>query len=160
MGPRATSNRSDPETEIEVKIVFKNKKFLIGGLVIFSAIGFLGLKSFSGAATYYYTVTEVLAKGNSVYGDNVRVEGVVLEGSEKRESAGRLLKFIISDNESTQSIPVVYNGVIPDTFKEGNPVVVEGVLNSDGVFQATTLMPKCPSKYEAEAPEAKQPGSY
>ena len=139
--------------------MFKNKKFFIGGLVIFAAIVFLGLQSFSSAATYYYTVNEVLAKGASVYGDNVRVEGIVLVGSEQREDAGRLLKFIISDTVSLQSIPVVYNGVIPDTFKEGNPVVVEGVLNPDGVFQATTLMPKCPSKYEPEAPEANKSGS-
>lgn len=119
------------------------------------AVGYLGYTSFAGAATYYYRVSEVLAKGNEVYGDNIRVEGQVVTGSVQKESAGRLLKFSISDDEGKKNIAVVYNGVIPDTFTEGNPVVVEGVLSADGVFQATTLMPKCPSKYEPEQP--KQP---
>jgi cytochrome c-type biogenesis protein CcmE len=47
-----------------------------------------------------------------------------------------------------ESLPVIYQGVVPDTFKVGNEVVVEGTLKSNGIFQAYTLMPKCPSKYE------------
>ncbi len=128
--------------------MFKKKRFLIGGIIILLALGYLGYTSFAGAATYYYKVNEVLAKGSSVIGSNLRVEGHVPLDSVVRESAGRLIKFPITDNTSGQSIPVVYQGVVPDTFKAGNDVVVEGVLGSDGTFLAQTIMTKCPSKYE------------
>ena len=128
--------------------MFKKKKFLIGGIIIILALGYLGYTSFAGAATYYYKVNEVLAKGSSVIGENVRVEGHVALDSVQREAAGRLLTFTISDNGTGESIPVVYSGVVPDTFKAGTDVVVEGKLDSDGTFQAQTIMTKCPSKYE------------
>ncbi len=129
--------------------MFKKKRFLIGGIIILIALGYLGYTSFAGAATYYYKVNEVLAKGNSVIGVNLRVEGTVPDGSITKESAGRTTKFNVADNTTGQSIPVVYQGVVPDTFKAGTDVVVEGNLGSNGVFQAKTIMTKCPSKYEA-----------
>ena len=128
--------------------MFKKKRFIIGGIIILLALGYLGYTSFAGAATYYYKVNEVLVKGSSVIGDNVRVEGHVAPDSVQRESAGRLIRFTISDSDSGQSIPVVYRGVAPDTFKADSDVVVEGSLGSDGIFQAQTIMTKCPSKYE------------
>ena len=130
--------------------MFKKKRFLIGGVIILIALGFLGYNAFAGAATYYYTVNEALAKGSSIYGNNVRVNGMVVAGSTQRESAGRLLKFTIVDAAGGQNIPVVYEGIVPDTFTEGNEVVVEGTFDSNGVFQAKILMPKCPSKYEPQ----------
>jgi len=128
--------------------VFKKKRFIIGGIIILLALGYLGYTSFAGAATYYYKVNEVLAKGSSVIGENVRVEGHVATGSVQRESVGRLLKFTISDTVSGESLAVVYSGVVPDTFKADSDVVVEGSIGLDGVFQAQTIMTKCPSKYE------------
>ena len=128
--------------------MFKKKRFLIGGIIILLALGYLGYTSFAGAATYYYKVNEVLAKGSSVIGENVRVEGHVATGSVQRESVGRLLKFTISDTVSGESLAVVYSGVVPDTFKADSDVVVEGSIGLDGVFQAQTIMTKCPSKYE------------
>ena len=47
-------------------------------------------------------------------------------------------------------MPVVYTGIIPDTFTAGAEVTVEGHLESSGVFQANTIFANCPSKYEAE----------
>ncbi len=102
---------------------------------------------FSSSATYYYEVGELLAQGSSVYGDNVRVNGQVAPGSVEQEAAGRKLRFTIVDIEGKGDLPVFYQGVVPDSFKVGAEVVVEGKLNPDGTFQADTLMPKCPSKY-------------
>ncbi len=128
-------------------MVLKRKKFLIGGLIVFLAIGYLGYTGFTGAATYYYTVGELLAQGNSTYGENVRVNGQAAPGSVEQEPGGFTLRFIMADVDGGKSLPVVYQGVVPDTFKVGNEVVVEGHLNSNGIFQANTIMPKCPSKY-------------
>ena len=129
--------------------MLKKKKFLIGGIIIVLALGFLGYSAFAGAATYYYKVNEVIAKGQAAVGPNLRIEGTVTTGTVQKGAAGRSLAFTISDNVSKAGIPVTYSGVIPDTFKEGTDVVVEGVLDSSGAFQATTIMTKCPSKYEA-----------
>ncbi len=127
--------------------MLRKKKFLIGGIIVFLAIGFLGYMGFMGAATYYYEVGELLARGSSIYGENVRVNGQVAPGSVEQEAQGRILRFTMIDVNGEESLPVVYQGVVPDTFKVGNEVVVEGQLNSTGVFQANTLMPTCPSRY-------------
>ena len=131
-----------------MEIVFKKKRFLIGGIIILLALGYLGYTSFAGAATYYYKVSEVLGKGSTVIGDNMKVEGHVALGSVQKESSGRLIRFTVTDISGGQSLPVVFKGVAPDTFKDDSDVVVEGVLGSDGTFQAHTIMTKCPSKYE------------
>jgi cytochrome c-type biogenesis protein CcmE len=66
------------------------------------------------------------------------------------------VRFAVTDG--TRSVPVIYAREVPDTFKEEGDVVVEGMLNADGVFAAHHLLAKCPSKYEKEAEAAK--GSY
>ena len=130
--------------------MLRKKKFLIGGIIVFLAIGYLGFMGFQSSATYYYTVSELMGLGNSIYDENVRVNGVVAPGSVEQEAQGTILRFTIADAEGEESLPIFYQGVVPDTFKVGNEVVLEGQLNSDGMFQAHTLMPKCPSKYVPE----------
>ncbi len=127
--------------------MLKKKRFLIGGIIVFLAVGYLGYTGFMGAATYYYEVGDLLEQSSSIYGENVRVNGQVATGSLEQESAGGRLKFTLIDVDGEESLPVVYQGVVPDTFKVGNEVVVEGYLNSDGIFQGHTLVPKCASRY-------------
>ena len=125
--------------------MLKKKKFLFGGLIIFIALGYLGFLGFQSSATYYYTVSELIEQGSSTYGQNVRVNGWVSPGSVEQELGSLTLKFTMTEGE--KSLPVVYHGVVPDAFKVGSEVVVEGYLNSDGVLQSETIMTKCPSKY-------------
>lgn len=121
------------------------KKFLIGGVIILLAISYLGYIGFKGSATYYYTISELMEQSGSIQGNNVRITGQVASDSVERELGGLKLRFTISDGRN--SLPVVYNGAVPDTFKADSDVVVEGRLNSEGVFQAETIVTKCPSKY-------------
>lgn len=130
--------------------MFKKKKFIIGGVLVIAAIIYLGYFVISNSATYYYTVSELTEKGDSITDENVRVNGEVLIGSVERELTGRILKFTIIDFDGEETVPVVYKGVVSDTFAEGGNVVAEGYLDSDGVFQAHTLLHKCPSKYIPE----------
>ncbi len=128
--------------------MLKNKKILIGGLVVLAAIAFLGYNALAGATSYYYQVGELLGKGSSVYGQTVRVRGTVVVGSSDQQLGEQAtLTFALADAKSGSRLPVVYQGAVPDTFKEGNEVVCEGRLNTDGAFRASTLMPNCPSKY-------------
>ncbi|MFC2010932.1 cytochrome c maturation protein CcmE [Chloroflexota bacterium] len=128
--------------------MLRKKRVLIGGIIVFLAIGYLGFMSFQSSTTYYYTVSELIGQESSINDENVRVNGEVAPGSIEQEPGSFMLRFTISDD--TESLPVIYEGVIPDTFKAGNEVVIEGYLNLDGIFQAHTLITKCPSKYVPE----------
>ncbi|MFC1980106.1 cytochrome c maturation protein CcmE [Chloroflexota bacterium] len=125
--------------------MLKKKRFLFGGIIVFIAIGYLGFMGFQSSATYYYTVSELVEQGSSIYGQNVRVNGLVSPGYVEQEPGGLTLRFTVTEGE--RSLPVIYHGVVPDTFKVGSEVVVEGHLNSDGVLQSDTILTKCPSKY-------------
>ena len=129
--------------------MWKRKKFLIGGIIILLAIGSLGFMAFKGAATYYYTVTEAIAPGNSLSGQNIRVAGQVAPGSVVQEASNnKNISFVLLDTINTgDHLSVTYNGNLPDAFKEGNDAVVEGSLSSSGVFKAQQIIVKCPSKY-------------
>ena len=128
--------------------MLKKKKFLIGGLAVTLAMGYLGYMGLSSSATYYYTVGEVQQLTSSIYGKTVRVNGVVAPDSVVSETQGTVLKFDIVDAEAGKSLPVIFRGVAPDTFKAGADVVAEGRLTAEGVFQADSIMAKCPSRYE------------
>jgi cytochrome c-type biogenesis protein CcmE len=77
----------------------------------------------------------------------------VVPGTISREPGGRAVAFTVTDG--SQTIPVMYRGVIPDTFTDSVDVVVEGRYNKNGQFVATTLLAKCASRYE-NAPDKYQ----
>jgi cytochrome c-type biogenesis protein CcmE len=127
--------------------VFKNKKVIIGAVIVLAAIVFLSIRAFAGSATYYYELAELNQKSQSLYGETIKVRGLVEQGSVQQVTQGATLHFIMTDENQSSQLPVVYQGAVPDTFKEGSEVVCEGILGTDNIFQASVLMPKCPSKY-------------
>ena len=128
--------------------MLKNKKFIIGGILITLAIVFLVVLGFKNL-TYYYEVNEVLTQGDSLTGKTIRVAGEVAPDIEREVGT---LRFTIIDftNENT-TLPVVYQGPVPDTFQVGREIVIEGKYISGGVFDATSIITKCASKYQPEA---------
>lgn len=86
---------------------------------MFIALNYLGYTGFQRAVTYYYTVAELGQQDSAIYDKNVRVNGVVAPDSVVREAQRTRLKFIIIDSNGGQSLPVVFQGVAPDTFKVG-----------------------------------------
>jgi len=124
------------------------KKFIIGTVIVVAAIAVLAWTAFGEGATYYLTTGELAAQGDDAYGQSVRVAGAIAAGTIEIDQGTRTLKFDVRDDGG--QLPVVYKGTVPDTFQEGNDVVVEGTLGTDGVFQAKTLVVKCPSRYEPE----------
>ena len=128
--------------------MLKKKKYLIGGLILIAALIFLGYLGFMGGLTYYYEVGELLDKVNSISGQTVRVSGNVADDVVKD---GLEMRFTIMDmSDSETSLPVVYSGAVPDTFKVGNQVVVEGKYTTTGIFEAEAIIVKCGSKYIPE----------
>ncbi|NLG51338.1 MAG: cytochrome c maturation protein CcmE [Chloroflexi bacterium] len=119
-------------------------RLLIGGLVIALAALYLLYSTAQGATTYYLTVEEVKAQGPS--GRNVRVAGDVLGESIVWDARALVLQFEITDASGV--LPVSYHGPRPDMFQDGATAVLEGRYTAEGIFEAQTLLLKCPSKYE------------
>jgi cytochrome c-type biogenesis protein CcmE len=123
-------------------------KILVAAVVVAVAVGVLVWVGVGRGSVYYYTVSELLAKGPT---QQVRVSGELVGGTVQGLGT-TTLKFVLHDrNQSDATVPVVYTGAIPDSFKDqpDSEVVAEGDLVPGGSFVATVLTPKCPSKYEA-----------
>lgn len=126
-------------------MVLRRRKFLIGGVILCLALGYLAYVGFGSSATYYLTVSELKERADSIFDDTVRVSGRVATGSINWDSKDLVLEFTLADGGD--SLPVIYNGVTPDAFKAGSDVVIEGRLGSEGIFKANTILTKCPSRY-------------
>lgn len=116
--------------------------------VVVLALGFLIYTGLSDNMVYYYHVDEYLAKAPLLNGEKVKVNGKVAIGTIEKEQMD--YRFVIHGKERNQ-LHVFYHGVVPDTFKDGSDVVVEGTYDPNGrIFHASTLMAKCPTKYEPQ----------
>ncbi len=124
-------------------------RFLIGGVVIVLVIVYLIISSTQGTAVYALTISELKASVPSIYGRGVRVGGTVDGHSIVWDPREMTLSFTLVDGEET--LPVTYKGARPDMFRDGAQAVVEGKYERSGIFEATRLLLKCPSKYEAAA---------
>jgi cytochrome c-type biogenesis protein CcmE len=122
----------------------KFKPILIS-MAVLSVIAYLIYTGLRDTMTYYLTVSEVLAQSTENQGQTLRVGGNVSPGSVQWDPKNLKLIFVIQDENA--SITVNFRGVVPDSFKPGGEVVVEGTYTDDGTFKATTIMPKCASKY-------------
>jgi cytochrome c-type biogenesis protein CcmE len=128
-------------------------KFLIGGVLVLGAAGYLMASSINQTGTLYLTPTELNARMQadpSFSNSGVKVGARVVRGSIRRDPGGRLYDFAVTDGSHT--FPVQYKGIAPDTFTDSVDVVIGGRMGSDGTFHATELLAKCASRYE-NAPE-------
>jgi cytochrome c-type biogenesis protein CcmE len=124
--------------------------FIIAGVAIAGAILYLVLANTGKSAQYYMTVSELRAC-TSCGAQTVRVAGVVATDGLTRDNAHQIIHFVVKDGGGT--LPVEYGGVVPDVFKPGIQVVVEGHL-TNGLFKASSLLAKCPSKFQSATPSA------
>jgi cytochrome c-type biogenesis protein CcmE len=78
------------------------------------------------------------------------VRATAVTGSTVPDAAAQRVDYSITDG--TQTVPVTYVGMVPDTFTDENDidVVIEGKFGRDRVFHATDVIAKCGSRYEAE----------
>ena len=120
----------------------KIRLFVALGAAVLLAGGLM-LTSFT-ADTPATTPSQLLAKQG---GGDYKLTGKVVDGSVKRD--GETMSFQIRDREGTEKVPVTYSGVVPDPFRDGREVIVDGRLK-DGTFVAErdSLVTKCPSKFE------------
>lgn len=122
-------------------------KILICVAVLLVAFSVLVGLSFRGSMVYYLSVSEFLTHPPSDLESHFRVNGKVTPGSIARQAGVLGARFQMTDGKGT--LPVIYRKELPDTFVDSAEVVVEGRMK-DGVFEANTLLAKCPSKYESQ----------
>jgi cytochrome c-type biogenesis protein CcmE len=140
-------------------------RFMVGLVGVALVVTYLVWTGVSDTMVYYLTPTELMAK----VGDDptfrqvgVKVSGKVVPGS--YEKAGDMVhRFRVRDiEEESVQFPVEYRDILPDTFSDSPAmsvdVVVEGRFDESGVFQATTVLTKCGSRYEASPEELKAMG--
>ncbi|WP_102274189.1 cytochrome c maturation protein CcmE [Cytobacillus massiliigabonensis] len=129
----------------------KNKKIIFGLSLVAVAIMIMFFSTMPSAGSKEISIDELLT-GN--YKDEyVLTQGLLKEDSVKWDADKIELTFEIADEESSSSLPIIYNGVKPDNFSEDVIVIVEGFIKDDGVFEAEKVQTKCPSKYEGEDTE-------
>ena len=128
------------------------RKMWIGGLAVFAGVGYLVSTALGGSTVYYLTVSELRALPESRRNEPVRVAGHVAPGTIVRPNGGGPIHFAITDQTAgtrrVAPLPVVYGGLVPDVFNDNIEVVVQGHYTGEQ-FEATMLLAKCPSKFEA-----------
>ncbi|TVR01798.1 MAG: cytochrome c maturation protein CcmE [Desulfovibrionales bacterium] len=121
-------------------------------LVLFLAgFGTLLMAGLKQNSIYFLNVSEALAMPPENI-QQIRLFGTVAEEGLVYDPLHMGVQFLLEDSDdASQRIAVQYRGVVPDLFQPGAEVILEGgYLVQDRVFNAKTLMTKCPSKYEAE----------
>jgi len=116
--------------------------FVILGLLGLGVGTALVLTAFQDNIVFFFSPTEIAAKPPSP-DQRIRIGGLVASGSVVRD--GQQTSFDVTDTDSTLSVK--YVGLLPDLFREGQGVVAEGRLGTDGVFMASNVLAKHDENY-------------
>jgi cytochrome c-type biogenesis protein CcmE len=116
----------------------------IGGMVgvVALAVG-LVLQSLSTSIAFFNSPTDIVSNAPAPT-QRIRLGGLVEQGSVQR-GADSKVRFRVTD--SVQTVPVVYAGLLPDLFREGQGIIAEGTLGPDRVFLADTVLAKHDETY-------------
>jgi len=113
----------------------------MGVLAIASVLVFRALDQ---TMLYFRVPSDVIAEQPPA-GERFRLGGLVADGSFRQDEASATAHFAVSDGEA--ALPVLYSGILPDLFREGQGVIAEGALDEDGVFRADTVLAKHDENY-------------
>lgn len=154
-------------------------KLIIGGVIILAAVGFLIVSTTQASAQFFMTIDELAAKGPGMVDKNVTVSGAVIGDTitydpqtlsvtftvanvpgdnaeiERLGGLGKVLHEAVIDPNRSQ-LKVIYSGAKPDLLRNEAQAVMTGHLGADGIFYASELLLKCPTKYEQSIPQQAQ----
>lgn len=124
----------------------RKQRLIVVLLIVFGTGIAVALASFAlrENINLFYPPMEIAA-GKAPVGKQIRAGGMVLVGSIKRDPNSLRVDFVVTDYDA--KVPVVYTGILPDLFDEGQGVVASGKLDSYGVFQATEVLAKHDENY-------------
>jgi cytochrome c-type biogenesis protein CcmE len=160
---------------VRPKSAANRAKFMVGGLLIVAAVVYLIFTSMQSSSQYFLTIKELQAKGSAIVGRDVKLSGAVVGDTIQYDSKTLTLSFDIAHTPGDQKevdaqgglaavlhaavidptsprMKVVYQGVKPDLLRNEAQAILTGKLGDDGVFYASELLLKCPTKYEQAVP--------
>jgi cytochrome c-type biogenesis protein CcmE len=135
---------SDTQSRDAKRLASRHLRFIVGGAIIVAVIAWLVLSNVLGSTTPYLEVTELKAAGPS----ERLVRAVGVARAIEWDPQAMLLRLELADDE--EHLMVEYKGVRPDLLLDGTRAVVEGQYTTSGIFRATKVLLKCPSKYEEQ----------
>ena len=123
----------------------RQRLWVVLSIVLFSsaAVG-LALYALRGNIDLFYPPAAVAA-GSAPLDTSIRVGGMVVDGSVRRAADSLQVRFVVTDYQA--SVEVIYEGILPDLFAEGEGVVASGRLGADGVLRAHQVLAKHDEDY-------------
>ncbi len=128
-------------------------QLLIGGAIILAILAGIAYQSFE-STVFFYTPAEILAAPDEYRDRVIRIGALVVANSTEWDAEQVLLRFRVTE-DNQDFISVVYAGVKPDMYREGQGVVVEGRLDGEGTFQASNLLVKHNEEYTVDPAQRK-----
>ena len=113
-------------------------------LIALIGVGLLAASALKDEAAYFYTPQDAKTKGVEP-GKAVRLGGMVVKGSLKKQADGVTIQFDVTDGKAT--VPATFSGIAPDLFREGSGVIAEGAFDTKGRFMANNLLAKHDERY-------------
>lgn len=133
-------------------------KLIVGGVIIAGGLSILGYYAVQGGGDYAIDVSQYFADVPRYHDAGLRLTGKEVAGTWQKSENRHTFK-IADAKDATEVVPVLFEGTMPDTFREEATVIVAGRMGEDGVFRATDVIPQCPSKYQG-LPPSQMPSSY
>lgn len=139
----------------------QNGRFMVGLVGVAAVVTYLVWTGVSDTMVYYMTPTELIAKidADPTFRDvGVKVSGRLVPETHEQTPGTMEHRFVVHDiDDESVVFDVVYRNPLPDTFTDSPDmmvdVVLEGRFNAEGEFEATTVLTKCGSRYEASPEE-------
>lgn len=131
----------------------RDRRFFVGLVGVAAVVSWLVWTGISDTMVYYLTPSELVERAEASPASlerGVKVSGDVVPGSYARADDELLHSFEVADPEDPDlRLTVHFRHPLPDTFTEEAEVVMEGRYLGDGVFEASEVLTKCGSRYEA-----------
>jgi cytochrome c-type biogenesis protein CcmE len=128
-------------------------RLLVCIVIVVAALGWIAVRGLTGSFVYYLTPTDVRVHHQAQVDQRIRLGGYVVPGTVHRDAD--TLGFVVTDGQTAMS--VLSTGPVPQMFRDGQGVVLEGALAQDGQFHSDTLLVKHDGTYRAPT-DVKLPG--
>lgn len=122
----------------------KRLLWVLAGVALVALAVTLVLRALDANVMFFYSPSQIHA-GEAPQGAAFRIGGLVEVGSLQRSADGLQVQFMVTDE--VQRVPVRYQGLLPDLFREGKGVVASGKLQANGVFEASEVLAKHDENY-------------
>ncbi|MGH7073179.1 MAG: cytochrome c maturation protein CcmE [Stellaceae bacterium] len=117
---------------------------VVAGMALLGGAAAITLSVLSNNLVFFYSPTDLLTK-HVAYDQTLRVGGLVAMGSLRHDADGKTVTFEVTDK--VHEVKVIYTGALPDLFRPGQGVVVEGQRERDGTILASTVLAKHDARY-------------